>query len=123
MASSSCAITWFENELLITNDGCPVALPRLSRRPSDSTMTDRSGRSPSAGKVHSCTWGLISVRTIPGTAARPAMSISLSKCPMFPTIALSFIAAMWSTRMTSLLPVVVMKKSASSSTSSIRATS
>ena len=38
--------------------------------------------------------------------------ISLSKWPMLPTIAMSFIARMWSMRMTSLLPVVVMKMSA-----------
>jgi hypothetical protein len=31
---------------------------------------------------------------------------------MLPTIAMSFIARMWSMRMTSLLPVVVMKMSA-----------
>ena len=37
------------------------------------------------------------------------MSISLSKWPMLPTIALSRMPAMCSARMTSLLPVVVMK--------------
>ena len=42
------------------------------------------------------------------------MSISLSKWPTLATIALSFIAAMCSMRMMSLLPVVVMKKSARS---------
>ena len=40
------------------------------------------------------------------------MSISLSKWPMLPTIALSFIFAMSSTVMMSLLPVAVMKMSA-----------
>jgi hypothetical protein len=38
--------------------------------------------------------------------------ISLSKWPMLPTIAMSFISRMCSMRMTSLLPVVVMKMSA-----------
>ena len=46
------------------------------------------------------------------------MSISLSKWPMLPTIALCFIRAMWSAVMMSLLPVVVMKMSAVSTTSS-----
>jgi hypothetical protein len=27
-------------ELLITNEGCPVALPRFSKRPSDNTMIE-----------------------------------------------------------------------------------
>ena len=40
------------------------------------------------------------------------MSISLSKWPMLQTIAWSFIAAMCSWRMTSLLPVAVTKMSA-----------
>ena len=48
----------------------------------------------------------------------PAMSISLSKWPMLPTIAWCFIRAMWSAVMMSLLPVVVMKMSAVSTTSS-----
>ena len=49
---------------------------------------------------------------------RPAMSISLSKWPMLPTIALCFIRAMCSAVMMSLLPVAVMKMSAVSTTSS-----
>ena len=44
---------------------------------------------------------------------RLATWISLSKWPMLPTIAMSFISRMCSMRMTSLLPVVVMKMSAS----------
>ena len=40
------------------------------------------------------------------------MSISLSKWPMLPTMALSFIRAMWSAVMMSRLPVAVMKMSA-----------
>jgi hypothetical protein len=46
------------------------------------------------------------------------MSISLSKWPMLPTIALCFIRAMCSAVMTFLLPVAVMKMSAVSRTSS-----
>ena len=46
------------------------------------------------------------------------MSISLSKWPMLPTMALCFIRAMCSAEMMSLLPVVVMKMSAVSITSS-----
>ena len=50
------------------------------------------------------------------------MSISLSKWPMFPMMAPSFIFFMWSTVMTSTLPVVVTKTSALASTSSRRST-
>jgi hypothetical protein len=46
------------------------------------------------------------------------MSISLSKWPMLPTIALCFILLMCSAVMMSLLPVAVMKMSASPITSS-----
>ena len=49
---------------------------------------------------------------MPGTFFSPAMSISLSKWPMLPTIALSFIRAMWSAVMMSQLPVAVTKTSA-----------
>ena len=62
------------------------------------------------------------IRSTPLYFFRPAMSISLSKWPMLPTIALSFIFAMWSTVMMLWLPVAVMKMSASSRTSSIVAT-
>ena len=72
--SSICAIVWSAKELLMTKDGCPVALPRFIRRPSDRTMIEV----PSA-KVHSWTCGLISVLVMPSIRARPAMSISLSK--------------------------------------------
>ena len=51
------------------------------------------------------------------------MSISLSKWPMLPTIAWSFIRAMCSAVMMSLLPVVVTKMSPSSITSSSVVTS
>ena len=50
------------------------------------------------------------------------MSISLSKWPMLATIAWCFIRAMCSAVMMPLLPVVVMKMSARSRTSSRRAT-
>ncbi len=50
------------------------------------------------------------------------MSISLSKWPMLPTMALFFILDMCSAMMMSLLPVVVTKMSAVSSTSSSGAT-
>ena len=45
-------------------------------------------------------------------ASRPAMSISLSKWPMLPTIAWCFIRCICSTVTTSLLPVAVMMMSA-----------
>ena len=115
--SSIWAIVWFVNELDITNDGWPVALPRFSRRPSDSTMM----LWPSA-KTHSSTCGLIVTRRMPSMFSRPAMSISLSKWPMLPTIAWCFMRAMWADVMMSLLPVAVMKMSALSTTSSSVAT-
>lgn len=59
------------------------------------------------------TQSLISVFLIPSQAFNPAVSISLSKCPMFPTIALFFIQAISLAMMMFLLPVVVMKISAS----------
>ena len=48
----------------------------------------------------------------PLTFFSPAMSISLSKWPMLPTIALSFIFAMCSAVMMFRLPVAVTKMSA-----------
>ena len=69
-------------------------------------------------KVHSSTCGLMLTRLMPGDFAMPAMSISLSKCPMLPTMAWCFICAMCSAVMMSLLPVVVMKMSPSPMTSS-----
>ncbi|MNI67919.1 hypothetical protein D3C73_1235770 [compost metagenome] len=114
-------MVWLAKELLITNDGWPVALPRLSNLPSDSTMMDRSEAVP-ASKTHSWTCGLISTFLTPAILASPAMSISLSKWPMFPTIALFFMPSMCSAMMTSLLPVVVMKMSPWASTVSSLAT-
>ena len=54
---------------------------------------------------------------------RAATWISLSKWPMLPTIAMSFISRMCSSRITSLLPVVVTKMSAVAATSSSVTTS
>ncbi len=51
------------------------------------------------------------------------MSISLSKWPMLPTIALCFIRAMCSAEMMSWLPVALMKMSAVATMSSSVATS
>ena len=118
MYSSICASVWFVNEFDITNDGWPVALPRFSRRPSDRMITAWP-----SGKTHLSTCGLMLIRSMPGVFSRPAMSISLSKWPMLPTIAWCFIRAMCSAVMMSLLPVVVMKRSAVSTTSSIVLTS
>ena len=94
-------------EFDITKLGWPVALPRFSSRPFDSTITVWLGRSDVAGKTHSSTWGFTLRRSTPGMAARPAMSISLSKCPMFPTIAWCFIFAMCCAVMMLALPVQV----------------
>ncbi|KFM24324.1 hypothetical protein F751_3042 [Auxenochlorella protothecoides] len=100
-------MTWLVKEQDMTNEGCPVAQPRLSRRPSASTMTPWP-----SGKMKRSTWGLMVWRVMPGFSSRPAMSISLSKCPMLPTMALFFMAAMWRAMMMSLFPVVVTKMSA-----------
>ncbi len=89
--SSTWAMTWLVKLLDITKLGWPVALPRFSSRPSDKMITEW----PSA-KVHSSTCGLMVSRRMPGTRARPAMSISLSKWPMLPTIAWCFILLMCS---------------------------
>ena len=64
--------------------------------------------------VHPCVTSLM--------RSRPAMSISLSKWPMLPTIAWCFIRPMCSAVMMSLLPVAVTNTSAVSMTSSRRAT-
>ena len=75
------------------------------------------------GSFHSSTCGLMVTQVAPLTFFSPAMSISLSKWPMLPTIALCFIFSMSSARMMSLLPVAVMKMSAVGSTSSSVTTS
>ena len=115
--SSTWAITWLVKLLDITKLGWPVAFPRLSSRPSDSTITE----CPSA-KTHSSTCGLIETFLIPGSRARPAMSISLSKCPMLPTIAWCFIWLIWAAVMILKLPVALTKMSALATTSSRVAT-
>ena len=76
---------------------------------------------PSAN-FHSSTCGLMLIRSAPDFSSF-AISISLSKWPMLPTIALCFICDMWSRVMMSLLPVVVTKMSAEPTTSSSRRTS
>ena len=107
MNSSIWASTWLVKELLITKLGCPVALPRFISRPSLSTMIDRAGRSSSAANCHSSTCGLILTLVAFGSAASPAMSISLSKWPMLDTIAWCRIRLIWSAVITSRLPVAV----------------
>ncbi len=86
-------------------------------------MIECPGESLVAGNFHSSTCGLMLTRSMPLVFARPAMSISLSKWPMLPTMALCFIFAMCSAVMMFLLPVVVTKRSAVSSTSSSVVTS
>ena len=107
MASSIWAITWFVKLVDITKLGWPVAQPRFSSRPSARIST----LWPS-GNTNWSYWGLMLVRLMPGIFFRPAMSISLSKWPMLPTMALSFIRAMCSAVMIPVLPVAVMKMSA-----------
>ena len=77
--------------------------------------------SPSSN-VHSCTCGLISCLLMPGTFAKPAMSISLSKWPMLARIALFFICCMCSAVTTLKQPVEVTMMSALSTTLSSFAT-
>ena len=113
MNSSIWAIVWFVNEFDITKLGWPVALPRFSRRPSERTMIEWPSE-----KRHSSTCGLMVIRSMFFVAVRPAMSISLSKWPMLPTIAWCFICDMCFAVMMSLLPVAVMKMSAVPTTSS-----
>jgi hypothetical protein len=110
---SGRARTWLVNEHDMTNEGWPVAQPRLSRRPSARMMMPWP-----SGKTKRSHCGLIVWRLMPCQLMTPAMSISLSKWPMLPTIALFFIFAMWLAMMMSLLPVVVMKMSACSRQSS-----
>src|SRR6266849_4659264 len=99
----------------ITNEGCPMALPRFTRRPSD----NRIMRLP-FGKVISSTCGLMLVHF---RLRKCAIWISLSKWPMLQTMARSFIARMCSMVMMSLLPVAVTKMSARGAASSMVTTS
>merc|ERR1719401_2004295 len=91
--------------------GWPVAHPRLSSRPSARTMIPWP-----SGNTKRSTCGLM--LTFWAAFSRPAMSISLSKCPMFPTMALFFIRAMVAAMRMPLFPVVVTKMSAIPTTSS-----
>merc|ERR550537_1101922 len=116
--SSSCASVWFVKLHDITNDGCPVAQPKFKSRPDASTITP----CPS-GNTNRSTCGLMLSTCMPGKFSMPSMSISLSKWPMLPTIALFFIFFMCSSVMMSLLPVAEMKMSTSPTTSSIVVTS
>ena len=88
-----------------------MALPRFTRRPSDSMMM----RWPS-GKVISSTCGLMLVHF---RFFNEAIWISLSKWPMLHTMARSFILRMCSIVMMSLLPVAVTKMSACGAASSM----
>ena len=88
-------------EFDITNDGCPVAQPRFTRRPSARMKIE----CPS-GKVYLSTCGLIVVFTA-ADASKRAIWISLSKWPMLQTIAWSRIRSMCSSVMMSQLPVQV----------------
>merc|ERR1711900_150020 len=110
---SSCASTWFVKEQDITNEGCPVAQPKFRSRPLASTMTP----CPS-GKTKRSTCGLMLSTFMPSKPSRPAMSISLSKWPMLPTMALFFIFFMCSSVMILKLPVAEVKMSTSPTTDS-----
>merc|ERR1719220_1234376 len=72
----------------ITNDGWPVAQPKFNNLPEAKTITP----CPS-GKTNRSTCGLMFSTLIPGKPSRPAISISLSKWPMLPTIALFFMSS------------------------------
>jgi hypothetical protein len=62
----------------ITKLGWPVAQPRFIRRPSARIRIERP-----FGSTNSSNCGLMLMRFMPSTFLRPAMSISLSKWPMF----------------------------------------
>ncbi len=73
-----------------------------------------------SGNSTSSTCGLISIHFMLLSAP---IWISLSKWPMLQTIAMFFIARMWSSVITSMLPVAVQKMSARVTASSIVTTS
>src|SRR4051794_41798223 len=89
-------MTWLLNEFDMTKLGWPVALPRFSSRPSDSTMIEWAGRSEEAGKKHSGTCGLVSVLTVPGVLGRAGMLVSLSEGAVLATVARCFFPPLWS---------------------------
>src|SRR2546423_1529662 len=100
--NSICASTWLVKLIDMTKLGWPVALPRFRSRPSERAMIEWP-----SGNTNSWTCGLTSILRTSLSLARPAMSISLSKWPMLPTMALCFIRPMGSALMMSLLPVTV----------------
>jgi len=59
----------------MTNDGCPVAHPKLQSLPSAITSIPL----PVSGNTHLSNYYFILVFLIPGQFSRPAISISLSK--------------------------------------------
>jgi len=70
-----------------------------------------------SGKMYLSHCGLMFMRVV--AFSRASIWISLSKWPMLPTIAFSFMPIMCSSVMMSLLPVVVMKTSAIGTISSM----
>ena len=86
---------------------------------------EQAGRAlerPVSARQQTAHWQQQQQARAPLVLSRPAMSISLSKWPMLPTMALFFILAMSVAMMMSLLPVVVTKMSTWGSTSSMGAT-
>jgi len=89
-------------EFDITKLGWPVAHPKFNNLPSAKIKTP----CPS-GNTHLSNYGLILTLTIPGHDLTPAISISLSKWPIFPTIALFFIYDICVAKIIFLFPVHV----------------
>ncbi len=92
-----------------------MAQPRFTSRPSASTRIFLP-----SGNSTSSTCGLMFVHL---KFRSPSIWISVSKWPMLQTIARSFIARMWSTVMTSTLPVAVTNTSPRGTASSMVTTS
>src|SRR5215469_3946230 len=84
----------------MTNEGCPFAQPRFTRRPRARSVS----RLPS-GKTNWSTCGLMFTSLISGFFSSQDTSISQSKWPMLQRMAWSFIARMCSLRMTFEHPV------------------
>lgn len=70
----------------ITKEGCPVAHPKFKSLPSANNKIP----CPSLNS-YLATPSLMGCLTTPSQFFNPKVSISLSKCPMFPTMALFFI--------------------------------
>src|SRR3569832_3033765 len=96
-------MVWFVNEHDITKDGCPVAQPRFTSRPSAKTVITLP-----FGQTNWSTCGLISTFLSFLSDVSDAISISRSKCPMLQTIACVFIASMCLRRITSVHFVAVL---------------